>query len=72
MDVLVAAVRVARRGQGAQTAIARLYYGVQIAIGVEMKISVCATLPTTAMMARLDTNSRMVLGGRIRSGNKQA
>jgi len=53
MDVLVAAVRVARHGQGAQTAIARLYYGVQIVIGVEMKISQCPTFPTTGIMRDL-------------------
>jgi hypothetical protein len=49
----VAAVRVARRGQCAQTAIARLYYGVKVLIAVEMDILQLVTLPTTAVMRDL-------------------
>lgn len=53
MYVLVAAVRVAQRGQGAQTAIARLYYGAKMVIAVEMDIWQLDTLPTMAVMRDL-------------------
>lgn len=53
MYVLVAAVRVTQRGQGAQTAIARLYYGTKLVIAVEMDIWQLDTLPTMAVMRDL-------------------